>query len=84
MTEQWTPVRYVRRPQTCAFCWCVIPAGSPGSSTGTRGTRAWVNDRGEWECLGCRSDGFRAEEARAKRDVELLVSRGSTGTKALP
>jgi hypothetical protein len=67
--ERWIPVRYVNYSQRCRFCWCDIPRGSPGSTTGTRGTRAWKSlDTGEWECLSCRTEGFRAEEAREASD----------------
>lgn len=57
----WTPVRYVREAQTCAFCWGPIPAGSPGSRTGTRGTRAWYNAVWQvWECIPCRDEATRS------------------------
>ena len=64
--EVWTPVRYVQRQEVCDFCWNFIPPGSPGRSTGSRGTRAWYNPALDiWECLACRSEAMRADMARA-------------------
>lgn len=60
--EQWTPVRYVREPQRCDFCWQTIRAGSPGTRTGERGTKAYYNaTRRVWECLECRTEGTRVQ-----------------------
>jgi len=71
MAERWTPVRFVANAQRCDFCGCDIPRAKPGNTVGTRGTKAWWNpDRKVWECLGCRTEGFRAEEERAKLDQE--------------
>jgi len=66
MTEElWTPVRYVHQPQTCDFYWSRIAPGKPGSTTGTRGTKAWFcQSRNVWECLECRSEATRAQIAR--------------------
>jgi hypothetical protein len=67
----WVPVRYVKNEVRCDFCGRRIPKGAPGNSTGTRGTRCWWNMlRRVYECLDCRTEGFRAEEARAKIDEE--------------
>jgi hypothetical protein len=65
----WVAVRYVAQSQRCDFCWQRIPKGSPGNRTGERGTKAWYNaKRRVWECMGCRTEGFRAEEAREAMD----------------
>lgn len=67
--EAWIPVRFVRVEVRCDFCKHRIPVGSPGRKTGTRGTRCWWNKvRRVYECLDCRTDGFRAEEARHDHD----------------
>lgn len=58
----WTPVRYVREPQLCSLCLNAIPAGKPGATTGSRGTRAWFcAEHRVWECLACRSAAVDAE-----------------------
>lgn len=65
----WTPARYIDKSQKCDFCWNAIVRCKPGNTTGTRGTKAWYNAAlGIWECLACRSEGMRAEEARAAID----------------
>jgi hypothetical protein len=75
---QWQAVRFVHQDQTCALCWDRIAKGSPGSSTGSRGTRAWflpaarltcaitgrvILGPGLWECLPCHDELTRAELA---------------------
>jgi hypothetical protein len=61
----WIPVRFVREDRKCSFCGARIPKGAPGASKGTRGTKAWWNKvSNRWECMGCRSEGFRAEDER--------------------
>jgi hypothetical protein len=42
-TEGFRPVRYVAARQRCHFCFGAIPKASPGSSKGTRGTKAWFD-----------------------------------------
>jgi hypothetical protein len=65
----WIPLRTVQRELRCAFCRGRIPKGRPGTRTGERGTKAWLEkETGRIECLGCRTEGFRAEEARAEID----------------
>lgn len=65
VSAAWVPVRFIQRPQRCAFCQCTIRRGSPGSSKGTRGTKAWRNGiTGEWECIPCRTEGFKVEAVR--------------------
>lgn len=60
----WTPARYVHAPQVCSFCGCTIPAGAPGTTTGTRGTRAYFNGLLKvWECMGCHQEALRAQSA---------------------
>ena len=67
--ENWTPIRYVTAAVNCDFCGVLIPRCKPGTTKGTRGTKAWrSNVRGVWECLCCRSEGFRAESERDKID----------------
>jgi hypothetical protein len=74
--ERWSPVRFVPRGVTCGFCRVDIPAGSPGRTRGTRGTRAYYNaHRRIYECIGCRTEGIRAEEAG--RAEELLAQGGA-------
>jgi len=68
LSGNFGPVRYVHQRQTCHLCWGTIAAGAPGSSAGTRGTRAFFLPRatltcaisgrlllgpGLWECLEC-------------------------------
>jgi hypothetical protein len=63
--EQWTPVRYIRNARRCDFCGIEIPAGSPGATRGTRGTKAYFNPhRNVWECMPCRSEATRADFIR--------------------
>lgn len=65
---EFRPVRYQHRAETCHLCWARIPAGAPGPTTGSRGTRAWFLPRAElrcaitgslilgpglWECIPC-------------------------------
>jgi hypothetical protein len=65
VSAAWVPVRYVQHAQKCCFCQNRIPKGSPGATKGTRGTKAWWNRiTGAWECVPCRTEGFRAEAAR--------------------
>lgn len=56
MTDlHWTPVRFVRQQVECACCWEIIPAGKPGTTTGTRGTKAYYcAQTREFECMRCR------------------------------
>ncbi len=71
----WIPARFVRRSQVCAFCRSSISPARPGSTTGTRGTKAWFNPAtGEWECLECHEEASRAEAARQR---ELDIRRAS-------
>lgn len=59
--EKWIPVRFLRQAVVCSFCRCTVWAGSPGHTTGTRGTRVWWNQwRNEYECMPCRSEAVRA------------------------
>lgn len=68
--EEWVPVRHVAKPQTCRFCRGHISAGKPGTTTGSRGTKAWWSKTtNTWECLTCRSEGFRVEGVR-EADME--------------
>lgn len=61
---KWTPVRYLAHDAVCGFCRVMIFKGSPGRTTGTRGTRCWWNAYWrEYECLGCRSEAMRADTA---------------------
>jgi len=61
----WTPVRYVRFPQVCDFCWELIPRSSPGRTTGSRGTKAFFNAAlNIWECIPCREEATRADLTR--------------------
>lgn len=63
--EQWIPVRWVKKAVRCDFCRSNIPAGKPGTTTGSRGTKAWYcRHRNIFECLGCRSEAMRADTAR--------------------
>ena len=71
----WTPVRYVRVAQVCSFCGHTIPAGSPGSTTGTRGTKAYYNAvLNVWECIGCRQEALRALGAQLEMDNPRRVA----------
>ena len=63
--DVWTPVRFVHQPQRCQFCWEVIPRAKPGTTTGTRGTKAFYNAALQvWECMKCREEATRADLAR--------------------
>lgn len=67
--DNWTPVRFVPGEVPCSFCLRKIPRGAPGSSKGTRGTKAyWCNSRKVWECIECRAEGVRAELAQDELD----------------
>jgi len=69
--ERWTPVRHVPAGVACDFCRNGIPAGSPGRRAGERGTRAWYNaHRRVYECIGCRSEAFRADAARLAQEQQ--------------
>lgn len=60
----WMPVRYVNEPQVCSFCGYTIQRASPGSTTGSRGTKAYFNSLTKvWECIGCRQEALRAQGA---------------------
>jgi hypothetical protein len=51
----WMPVRFVSKQQVCDFCWGFIPPQKPGTSTGSRGTKAYYcPGLGIWECIPCR------------------------------
>jgi hypothetical protein len=64
-SETWVPIRTVYAWTYCWFCGTLIAKAKPGSTTGTRGTKAWwCKERDVLECLDCRSEGMRAEEAR--------------------
>lgn len=70
----WTPVRYVHKSQRCDFCWNAIPRARPGSTTGTRGTKAYFNAAlGIWECLKCREAAHDADAARMAIDMGRCV-----------
>jgi hypothetical protein len=63
--EAWTPIRFVRSLHQCESCKATILLGSPGSSTGTRGTRAfWTKQRDAWRCLSCHTEITRSDRAR--------------------
>lgn len=65
----WTPSRYVKHDQQCDFCWNRIPRSKPGSTSGTRGTKAFYNAAFNiWECWPCRQEAARADEAREALD----------------
>lgn len=67
--DNWTPVRFVPGEVPCSFCLRKIPRGAPGSSKGTRGTKAyWCSDRKVWECVACRAEGVRAEIVQDEQD----------------
>lgn len=52
--EEWSPVRWVRSPQVCSWCWGPIGVVSPGATTGTRGTKAFVCVQlGLWRHIDC-------------------------------
>jgi hypothetical protein len=75
----WVPARHVQQAQKCATCRVVIPKGAPGTSTGSRGTKAWYNRLSrEWECIACRSEGMRADDARQamRRSAEAAKGNG--------
>lgn len=75
----WVPVRYIHREQRCVFCQNRIPRGAPGSSKGTRGTKAWRNSlTGDWECIPCRTEGFKVDAARR----ELTERAGVTNLRS--
>jgi hypothetical protein len=61
----WTPARYIHGHQRCHFCGEHIPPARPGATTGTRGTKAFVNIAlGLFECMPCRAEATRAELAQ--------------------
>ncbi len=63
--EIWTPIRFVRSLHICESCGETILLGSPGSSTGTRDTRAfWTKPRDAWRCLRCHTEIGRMDRAR--------------------
>jgi hypothetical protein len=78
MTEVWIPIRFVREEVRCWFCHARIPKASPGSTTGTRGTKAWWDKAtNRWECLPCHDEGTRAQIARDELD-DLKRGTGAT------
>ena len=61
-------MRHVYKTARCSFCGFDIPRGLPGTTTGSRGTKAYFNAQlGEWECIGCRQEALRAQAAREGR-----------------
>lgn len=66
---RWIPIRFLPRGAMCDFCQCRIPQRRPGQI----GTVAWYSPTiRAYECLACRSEGFRAElvrEAIARGEV---------------
>jgi hypothetical protein len=67
--DGFRPVRWIHQAQTCHLCWNGIPRGKPGTTTGSRGTKAFflpdailrdaltkqpILGPGLWECLECR------------------------------
>lgn len=65
--ERWTPVRFVRDEQVCAFCGARIPQARPGTTTGTRGTKAFFShDSKRWSCSDCYAIVSRSDRARAE------------------
>lgn len=68
-SETWIPLRYVPAATWCWFCGAFIPRAKPGTTTGTRGTKAWLcREREVLECFECRSEAMRAEEAGRARE----------------
>jgi hypothetical protein len=83
--ELWTPVRFVRSIQTCSFCFEEIPTGSPGNSTGTRGTRAYYcARRSAWLCLACKSEYTRSDIAREEEDERIACATREAFTGPSP
>ena len=87
----WTPARFVHEPQTCSFCGYMIPRASPGSTTGTRGTKAYFNSLTKvWECIGCRQEALRAQGAllnslpAASRALSMLNEIGGEDGRSTP
>lgn len=63
--EAWTPIRFVRSLHQCESCGSTILPGSPGSTTGSRGTRAFQSvQRRAWRCLTCHVEIGRMDRAR--------------------
>lgn len=68
------PVRFIRFPQTCRFCWRDIPPGRPGTRTGERGTKAYFDPTTrEWECIPCHDELTRANLAREALGMAVLA-----------
>lgn len=77
ISETWVPIRTVYADTVCWFCGTEIPKGKPGSSTGSRGTKAWwCKERDVCECLPCGSERLRAEEAGAREKQMALNLNG--------
>jgi hypothetical protein len=56
------------------MCGGRIPRSKPGTSTGTRGTKAYFSPEARaWECIECRSEGVRAEIAQ--QEIEDAIRR---------
>lgn len=57
----WIAARTIRRDVVCSFCGALIRRCAPGSTTGTRGTKAFFNPQlREFECMPCREEATRA------------------------
>jgi hypothetical protein len=64
------PIRYVHDDVLCAFCGFLILRTAPGRRNGERGTKAYFNRlTREFECIGCRQEGIRAEGVRHEIDM---------------
>ena len=75
--EPWTPARYIRFAQICESCGSTIAVQSPGTSTGTRGTKAFFSPlRRAWQCLHCRTELCRCERAAVEcAGCRALIAR---------
>ena len=63
--ELWNPARYIMQSQVCVDCGIRIPKASPGTSSGTRGTKAFFSpDRKAWRCEACMEDASKCDLAR--------------------
>jgi len=81
--NDWRPVRFVRARQLCCRCWHYIPKGSPGNTTGTRGTKAWWHPGWDvWMCVPCRSADVDFELQYEEWQREQQEQEGSDGRAA--